>query len=329
MSSFTPSHSSYAKNQCVVSTSQAAAIHLLILVCAFLSICTGASAQTTNTGIVNAMSCSAASIAGAAADSCKVTLKYAASSPGPLTLTLASSDAAVTVPSTLSIPAGSSSGTFSAKVAAVSTAQTATLSAKAWNSPVTFAIALTPAQSTPASSISLKVNATSIAFGNVQVSDSATQSLTLTASGGSVVVNSATVTGTGFSASGLTFPLTLASGQSATLNVVFAPTSAATASGQVAIVSNAGNSTVSLSGTGYTAKVDLAWNASPSVAGYYVYRAPSGSSSYQKLNASLDAATSYTDTAVAAGQTYEYYVESVNSAGTQSAPSNTTTVPVP
>ena len=143
---------------------------------------------------------------------------------------------------------------------------------------MTFAIALTPAQSTPASSISLKVNATSIAFGNVQVSDSATQSLTLTASGGSVVVNSATVTGTGFSASGLTFPLTLASGQSATLNVVFAPTSAATASGQVAIVSNAGNSTVSLSGTGYTAKVDLAWNASPSVAGYYVYRAPSGSS---------------------------------------------------
>ena len=161
------------------------------------------------------------------------------------------------------------------------------------------------------------------------MSDSATQSLTLTASGGAVVVNSAGVTGTGFSASGLTFPLSLASGQSATLNVVFAPTSAAAASGQLAIASNAGNSTVSLSGTGYTAKVNLSWNASTAVSGYYIYRAPNGSSSYQKLNASLNSTTSYTDTTVSIGQTYEYYVVSVNSAGTQSAPSNTTTVAVP
>lgn len=326
MFSISLSHSSSTENQCIAGTSHAAAIHLLLL-CAFLFICSIASAQT-NTGIVSAISCSAASIAGAGTDSCKVTLKYAASKPGPLTLTLASSNAAVTVPATLSIAGGASSGTFSAKVAAVSTAQTATLSAKAWNSPVTFAISLTPAQSSPASP-SLKVNATSIAFGNVLVSDSATQSLTLAASGGAVVVNSATVTGAGFSASGLSFPLSLASGQAATLNVVFAPTSAATASGQLSIASNAGNSTVSLSGTGTTAKVNLAWNASASVSGYYVYRAPSGSTSYQKLNASLDSATSYTDTTVAIGQTYEYYVVSVNSAGALSAPSNTTTVAVP
>ena len=340
MLSMTPSHSSRTQNQCVVSTSHSAAIHLLTLAWAFLSLCvvtSSAFGQGANTGIMSSISCSAASITGAGTESCKVTLKY--SNPGQLKFTLASSDPAVTVPATLSIPVGVSIGTFTARVAAVSNTQTATLSASSGNSPVYFSIVLkaastpppTPPSTPPSQSVSLTVNAASIAFGNVEVDDSATQSVTLTASGGTVAISSASATGTGFSASGLTFPVTLASGQSATLNVVFAPSSASSASGQLAIDSNGGNPTVSLSGTGYIPKVALAWDApqSGSVTGYNIYRAPNGSSSYQQLNSSPDSATTYTDATVSNKETYQYYVVSVNSAGTQSPASNIATVAVP
>jgi fibronectin type 3 domain-containing protein len=65
------------------------------------------------------------------------------------------------------------------------------------------------------------------------------------------------------------------------------------------------------------------------VAGYSVYRAISGSSTYELLNSSLDATTAYTDATVQDGTSYSYYVESVDDEGIHSVPSNTYTVPIP
>jgi fibronectin type 3 domain-containing protein len=136
--------------------------------------------------------------------------------------------------------------------------------------------------------------------------------------------------------SGANFPVTLNAGQTLTLNVQFAPTVAGSASGQLTISSNSSSNptaNIGLSGTGGSHEVDLSWGApsnSPDpVAGYNVYRAPSGSNAYQQINSSVNAPTSYADTAVTSGTTYDYVVKTVGSSGAESAPSNVTTVAIP
>ena len=185
------------------------------------------------------------------------------------------------------------------------------------------------------SSGTISVNATSLSFGSVALNQPATQSLTVTNSGGSAAtVSAATVTGAGFSLVGAKFPLTLNAGQNATLNVQFDPTTAGAASGALTI-STASSNTVpklSLSGTGVTHQVDLNWSAPSTskdpVAGYNIYRS-TGSSSYQRLNSGVNRLTAYQDGSVQAGVTYDYYVTSVDGAGAESTPSNKTTVSVP
>src|SRR5579863_6466774 len=108
---------------------------VMALACAFNE----CAQSQTNTGILKSVSCSTASMTGAGTDVCTILLKYPAEKT-PLAANVSSSNAAVSVPSTVSIPAGKSSGTFAAKVTAVTTAQTATIAVKAWNSPVTFSI---------------------------------------------------------------------------------------------------------------------------------------------------------------------------------------------
>jgi hypothetical protein len=149
-------------------------------------------------------------------------------------------------------------------------------------------------------------------------------------------VNSATVTGTAYSISGATFPLTLSAGQTATLSIAFTPTTVGTASGQLTISSNSSTgstTTISLNGTGAALVVDLSWNAPSTstdpVAGYHVYRATSGSSTYTLLTASAITTTSYIDSGIHTGQTYDYVVESVDSSGIESVPSNVATVAIP
>jgi fibronectin type 3 domain-containing protein len=77
----------------------------------------------------------------------------------------------------------------------------------------------------------------------------------------------------------------------------------------------------------------LSWDAPTSspdpVAGYNVYRSPSGASSYQQLNSSVVTQTTYVDTTVQAGQNYDYIVESVDASGVTSVPSNMADVVVP
>jgi len=79
--------------------------------------------------------------------------------------------------------------------------------------------------------------------------------------------------------------------------------------------------------------VNLSWNPPASstdpVAGYNVYRAPSGSTNYQQLNSAAVTGTAYVDTTVLNNQTYDYIVESVDASGVTSSPSNMAAIPVP
>ena len=95
----------------------------------------------------------------------------------------------------------------------------------------------------------------SLAFGNVQVGSSQTMTETLTNPGGaSVTISGDSATGSGFTAGGLTLPITVSAGQSVSFSVTFTPTSGSAASGNLAIASNASNTSLSvpLAGTGVT-----------------------------------------------------------------------------
>lgn len=103
----------------------------------------------------------------------------------------------------------------------------------------------TNSQGTPPGQISAAP--ATLSFGNVQVGGSQTQSETLTNTGGSsITVSQVTVTGTGFTTSGLTLPLTLAAGQSAAFSVVFQPTTAGSATGSLAVTTSGSGNLVSV-----------------------------------------------------------------------------------
>jgi fibronectin type 3 domain-containing protein len=76
--------------------------------------------------------------------------------------------------------------------------------------------------------------------------------------------------------------------------------------------------------------VALTWNASTStVSGYNVYRSTVSGSSYTKINASLVATLSYTDSTVQNGTTYFYVTTAVDSTGNESVHSNEVSAPIP
>ena len=280
--------------------------------------------------VLSALSCTIGSITGGGTDSCTVMLSTTAPSGG-FSVSLSSNNPAVAIPASVTVAAGSVSATFTASVVAVSSAQTVQLTASAGGVAQEFSLQLNVATA------GLGINATSIAFGMVPVNTAVTQSVELTASGPlPIIIAAATVQGTGFSISGATFPITLAVGQPTTVEVTFDPTTAGAATGQLIIASTAlasGTAVINLSGTGEAMEVNLTWvppSSSPDpVAGYNVYRAPSGSTSYQQLNSSVVTQTTYVDLNVGSGQTYDYIVESVDASGVTSAPSNMAGVTLP
>ncbi|HZQ23866.1 MAG TPA: choice-of-anchor D domain-containing protein [Terriglobales bacterium] len=205
-------------------------------------------------------------------------------------------------------------------------------------------ISVTSTASNPNLSISLSGTATSpgqltvspasMNFGNVVVGGSQTQTGTITASGASVTLTSDSSSNSVFTLSGISLPLTLGIGQSASFSVTFTPQTAGAASGTISFVSNATNSPAneSVSGTGTTPpqhSVALSWKASTSVViGYNVYRGLTSGGPYTMIN-SLDPTTAYTDSGVQAGQTYYYVTTAVDSGGNESTYSNQVSAAIP
>lgn len=175
----------------------------------------------------------------------------------------------------------------------------------------------------------------SLSLGNVALGDSKTVSVSFTNSTGSAVtILTISISGPGFTASGIPTGTILNPGDMATLNVTFTPASTGTQTGSVTVTSNASTSTitVALQASGLPAGDHLAtvsWNASPSgVAGYFVYRSTNGGP-YTKLNSTEDTSLTYTDSSVVAGQTYSWVVTAVTSNNIESGYSNQATATIP
>jgi Abnormal spindle-like microcephaly-assoc'd, ASPM-SPD-2-Hydin len=116
------------------------------------------------------------------------------------------------------------------------------------------------ASSTSSQSYLLSASASSLNFGNTLVGSSASQAIMLTNTGtASVNLSQVAIAGVGFTVSGFTGTVTLAAGQSLSLNVSFAPATAGSATGSLSLVSSATNSptTISLGGNGVQPQISL------------------------------------------------------------------------
>jgi hypothetical protein len=176
----------------------------------------------------------------------------------------------------------------------------------------------------------LNVNPGSLNFGNVMVGTDGVVSATLSAVNGDVTVSSASSSSAQFALQGISFPVTIPSGQSISVNVAFTPQSSGASSGTLTLSSNATNSAAaSLAGTGVMPYVAVSWNPTEDAVGYNVYRCIPSSCSYTKVNSGLTQQPSLTDNGVAPGQTYSYVATSVSSSGQESSFSNPVEVAVP
>ena len=119
------------------------------------------------------------------------------------------------------------------------------------------AVAVSAAQLTPST--------TALSYGGLVDGTSKALSLTLTSSGtAAVTISSLTVAGTSFSIPTETLPQTLTPGQTLTIPVTFAPTTAGALTGKLTVVSTSTTSptsTVALSGTGTTPQLAMSATA--------------------------------------------------------------------
>ncbi len=185
---------------------------------------------------------------------------------------------------------------------------------------------------------SLTVGPASLSFGTVAAGKNASQNLTITNTGNqAVTVTGVSLSGSGFTMTGWSSPVTLDSTQNLTLDVMFDSTAAGSHTGMLTVASTAGASqTVPLSGTiapEAPAKhsVGLSWDASTSasIAGYNVYRGGSQSGPFSRLNGSLVSGLTYTDGTVVGGDTYYYVTTAVDAHGDESPYSNLAKAVIP
>jgi len=195
---------------------------------------------------LSGLACKDATVTGAEADACSVSLTAAAPSGG-VAIALSSSNAVVSVPASVTVPAGASSANFSAAISAVTSSQTASITGTANSLTKSFAIQLN------AGTPSLSLSSTSVSFGSVAVGQTATKTVTLTSSGNAPLnISSISVAGSLFKATGLTTPMTLNPGQSATLTLQFYSDHTSSFTGTVTISTNStqGGAAISMSGDG-------------------------------------------------------------------------------
>ncbi|MGH7869487.1 MAG: choice-of-anchor D domain-containing protein, partial [Candidatus Dormibacteraceae bacterium] len=234
----------------------------------------------------------------------------------------------------LTIPAGKNryfnvtfaptgTGVFKGNVSIVSNAQ---------NSPANEPLSGTGVRGT---TLLLSLRPASTNFGNVVINTPSTLPVEIINTGtGSVTITQAIRTGTAFSISGLSLPLTIPAGKNSSFSVTFEPTTTGAFNGNVSVVSNAQNSPANepLSGTGINDPyVALSWNASTSknIVGYNMYRGTHPNGPFNKINTSLITVTSYQDNTVYPGDAYYYMATAVNSQGVESPDSNEAEAIVP
>ena len=189
--------------------------------------------------------------------------------------------------------------------------------------------------SSPGSPGQLSVAPSVMNFGTVALGNSANLTGTLSAGSSEVTVSSAAWNGQGYSVSGITFPVTVAAGNSVQYTVTFAPQAAGDSPGSISFVNDGSSSPLvqTLDGSGGQAglhTVGLSWNASTStVVGYNVYRGTQSGGPYQLLTSAPEPNTSYTDGTVLTGTTYYYVTTAVDANHAESIHSNEAQAVIP
>ena len=224
-------------------------------------------ATVASSGLLSGLACDKTSVVGTASANCSVTISSAAASGG-FVIALESGSASIVVPAKVTIPTGLRSASFTAMVSAVKTAQTVSIRASAGNVSKTLSFSLS------ATSPQLKTSSATLNFGGSMVGSAATtQTLTLSSAGTApLTIQSLGLTGSEYSFSGVTLPLTLAPGTTARLNLQFTPKAVGSAVGQLAISSNSVNgsqTTVALSGnvTPFVAELNGLFCGTPTITG--------------------------------------------------------------
>jgi hypothetical protein len=180
----------------------------------------------------------------------------------------------------------------------------------------------------------LAVSPSSLSFGNLAVGSSASLNGSLTASGASLTITSASLNNSEFALSGISLPATLTAGQSTPFTVTFTPQASGATSASLSFSSNASDSSIvqSMTGTGTAAiqhTVDLTWAGSANAVGYNMYRGTVSGGPYTMINTSMDGTTAYADNTVASGQTYYYVAAAVDGSSNESGYSNETQAVIP
>jgi hypothetical protein len=168
------------------------------------------------------------------------------------------STSGITLPLSLATGQSTSFSVSFAPTSAGSLSGSVSVVSNATNSPATISLSGTGIQP------QISVTPSSVSFGNISVAATATQTITIRNPGtAALTVTQASITGTGFTSSGLTLPLSVPPGGSSAFNVGFTPASAANYSGSVTLISNTPNSplVVPLAGTGISTNLQL--SASP------------------------------------------------------------------
>lgn len=227
-------------------------------------------------------------------------------------------------------------GSISVKVmfspsASGSASGTLTIASDAANSSISI-----PLSGDGSSSAQLSVSPANMAFGSVAVGTSASKTGSLTANNSAVTVSTVDQSGQGYALSGISFPFTLAAGNSVSFIVTFTPQSAGSSPGGLTFINNgSGNASATLSGSGSIQSgshtVSLSWSPSTSsVVGYNVYRGTVSGGPYPtKLTPSPQNDTSLVDSSVQSSTTYFYVATAVDSESVESDYSNQTKAVIP
>lgn len=302
------------------------ALWLLIGTVSIISGCGGVNysnpAGTQSNGVaLNQISCGTQSLTGAQSKACTVSLN--APALGATTVQLTSSSAAVTVPAQVTIAVGQSSVSFNAISSAVSKSVTATITGSLRGVSKTFALTVYPLASTlsDVSCASQSLPGSAVAACTLTLSSAATSPVVVSLSASSTAIQTPASVTVNTGSATAQFNVT-AQAVTSTQNVTLTASSGGVSQSLVMQVLAAG-----------LHKVQLNWNApaggSSSIVGYRVYRAIVNASGYALLTASLDTQTSFTDSSVVSGSTYDYIVTSVDVSGLESSPSNATEVTIP
>jgi hypothetical protein len=186
-----------------------------------------------------------------------------------------------------------------------------------------------------AATLLLNSSVSSLNFGNVNVSSSSAQNITMTNAGNSsVTIAQVMVAGAGFNSTGAS-GMTLAPGQTTALTSTFAPSASGAAIGKITVSSNATNSpaSVTLSGMGVTATahtVALSWApAVTGVTGFRTYVSMVSGGPYVEMGSVPSTTLAYTDSSVRSGQTYFYVVTAVDASNNESLYSSEVAALVP